>query len=63
MTSRQRKESRRVALSDRIEQRRHHELIGHLLDKGIALKEEGDKDKAAVCFETAGELVCLGARS
>jgi hypothetical protein len=57
VTSRQHQESRRIGLSDRIERRRRHELIGQLLDKGIALKEEGDIEKAVVCFETAGELV------
>lgn len=60
MTSRQHQESRRIGLSNRIEQRRRHELIGRLLDKGHDLRVEGEAEKAGACLRAATELVRAG---
>jgi hypothetical protein len=60
VTSRQHQESRRIGLSDRIERRRRHELIGQLLDKGHDLRAEGEAEKAAACFKAADELARAG---
>ncbi len=59
MTARQRRDSRREALNERmdLEPRRSRDaLIGHLLDKGHDLRVGGEEDKAGVCMEAAVEL-------
>jgi hypothetical protein len=56
VTSRQHQESRRIGLSDRMERRRRHELIGQLLDKGHDLRVEGEAEKAGACLHAATEL-------